>query len=765
MRHGHRCLISRSSCCDVLHPDQRTPHAIIPKPGRHTPNPKQNELSHTGPTRTSADVSSCFGAPAGETSCHTATPAATSGVVTGRVMNAATQNYLSNVEVRHTGSGAVTYTNPEGYFSLSIPTGGQSLTISYSGLETLEKSIVVQSGQNSLGDISLTRSEYEETIMLGEFVVATEREGRAASITQQRRAENIVNVVSSDEFPNVTSGNIGDFLRKSPRHCGRLLRRRSTFGARPRHGSQHGVSDHGWHARRQRSLIEHQPHLRNRPGLPAKHRVHRSHQISHGRTGSRPGRRQRQPRQQKRLQDQGPSHLLRRAGQHQLAGLHLGQEFYPDITDKRMVRPGGSISYSESFKNRLGVSVNVSSYEFFVINQSTQLNFNPATNYPTRKLTDPNGVYVGEYVNMISPVLTSRQSLGVNLDFRLSDSTTLWFKGQVNQSYLMAGGRGISMNAPNPRLVPATTNETINFNENHQEVIGDNPATYNPVTSTSGVHARVFTGEDLRKPGTGTVFSLGADQRFGLWTFNYAGSISQSTNHYELKRDVGGVNFYLRGIGFNLDTESGSPYTKLTQTAGPSIWDLSSYVSRNQTTINQTQGANEPKGTFTVLKQRDATGMDKFYTAKADARRDFETPYLKYIKTGVNFRQQERDTTKVGRQRWGYVGPDGIAYNADDTAIDYDMSRRRTFRKTSSAPRPPQSPISKRWRRTSNHIATNSVRTSAIASKRNSTPASPSRRSVCGLCDGERLARQLQPPKRYPLRTHRRRGHRRRHTA
>lgn len=51
---------------------------------------------------------------------------------------------------------------------------------------------------------------------LDQVAVAGEREGNSDALAWQRRAEGIVNVISSDEFPNVSGGNIGEFLRNVP---------------------------------------------------------------------------------------------------------------------------------------------------------------------------------------------------------------------------------------------------------------------------------------------------------------------------------------------------------------------------------------------------------------------------------------------------------------------------------------------------------------------------------------------------------------------
>src|SRR5688500_61257 len=135
--------------------------------------------------------------------------AAAHGTAAGSVYNVATRSYLANVEVRATSTGATTVSGVDGTYSLSLPAGKHTLVFTYSGLDSKQQEVDVPAGSTVRSEVGLSSTDYRgEVHQLSEFVVASDKEGRAASIAQQREAPHMVNVISSDEFPNVAGGNV-----------------------------------------------------------------------------------------------------------------------------------------------------------------------------------------------------------------------------------------------------------------------------------------------------------------------------------------------------------------------------------------------------------------------------------------------------------------------------------------------------------------------------------------------------------------------------
>lgn len=154
-----------------------------------------------------------------------ATPAAGgSGMIEGRVRNQATGRFLNNARVRIVDTGSETLTNEYGGFRFhNVPAGEQTLSVFFTGLEPQTVPVTVTSGETARLEVDLTSrgrfapEEGEEFHELADLEVeATARDGAAIAINEQRFSGNIRNVVSADEFGDVTEGNVGEFLKFLP---------------------------------------------------------------------------------------------------------------------------------------------------------------------------------------------------------------------------------------------------------------------------------------------------------------------------------------------------------------------------------------------------------------------------------------------------------------------------------------------------------------------------------------------------------------------
>ncbi len=143
--------------------------------------------------------------------------AAASGSISGQVLNSATKQYLGNAEVRVVGTDLVTITGSGGNYVLSnVPAGEVKVSVSYTGLDTLEQTVSVSAGQATKADFNLTAGQYDQAVKLDTFVVSSAREGNAKAISEQRQALNIKTVIASDTFGDVPEGNLGEFLKLLP---------------------------------------------------------------------------------------------------------------------------------------------------------------------------------------------------------------------------------------------------------------------------------------------------------------------------------------------------------------------------------------------------------------------------------------------------------------------------------------------------------------------------------------------------------------------
>lgn len=148
-------------------------------------------------------------------------PAAT-GVITGRIFNPSTGEYLRNAEIRIQESGRMTVSGDGGEFRLSrVAVGSATLVVNYTGYRSATARVEVPAGATVVRDFDListlqSTSADGAPVTLGAFVVATEREGNAKAIMDQRRSMNITNIVASDVFGANAEGNVGEFLKHLP---------------------------------------------------------------------------------------------------------------------------------------------------------------------------------------------------------------------------------------------------------------------------------------------------------------------------------------------------------------------------------------------------------------------------------------------------------------------------------------------------------------------------------------------------------------------
>jgi len=157
----------------------------------------------------------------GQTASASAQMAGT-GVITGRVFNPNTGEYLRNAQVRIEETGQTAISEGGGEFRLApVPAGKATLVVSYTGYRSATATVNVAPGTSVAQDFNLVSAidsagAAGETIKLGQFIVSTEREGSAKAIMDQRNSMNITNTVASDTFGDNAEGNIGEFLKHLP---------------------------------------------------------------------------------------------------------------------------------------------------------------------------------------------------------------------------------------------------------------------------------------------------------------------------------------------------------------------------------------------------------------------------------------------------------------------------------------------------------------------------------------------------------------------
>lgn len=140
------------------------------------------------------------------------------GIVNGRVFNAATGAALPNARISVPGTSFQTLTDESGQFSLrGIPPGEAQLVVSYLGLENQTAMVQVTAGGVAERDFDLVRAgvagSSDAPVKLGEFVVAEGQLGaQELAINEKRHAANLKEVVAFGEIGDQSDENIADFM-------------------------------------------------------------------------------------------------------------------------------------------------------------------------------------------------------------------------------------------------------------------------------------------------------------------------------------------------------------------------------------------------------------------------------------------------------------------------------------------------------------------------------------------------------------------------
>ncbi|MES2692459.1 MAG: carboxypeptidase regulatory-like domain-containing protein, partial [Verrucomicrobiota bacterium] len=129
--------------------------------------------------------------------------------------SAETRNALQGALITVTGQNRTQFTDSSGSFLLqNVPAGATEITISYDGFTTEKQTVTVRSGETVR--LSADMKPGQSAVMMQAFTVATEREGAALSLTEQKNAVNMKNVTALDEWGNLPTLSIAELAMRMP---------------------------------------------------------------------------------------------------------------------------------------------------------------------------------------------------------------------------------------------------------------------------------------------------------------------------------------------------------------------------------------------------------------------------------------------------------------------------------------------------------------------------------------------------------------------
>jgi iron complex outermembrane receptor protein len=488
------------------------------------------------------------------------------GTVTGSVLDVITGKFLEGADVAIEGTRVATTTEREGRFTLrDVPAGPQRLVVSYPGLEAKATAVTVTAGQTAALDVRLGGAG--DVVTLEAFKVAGAKEGMSQAIALQKASFNQKLVAASDQFGDISEGNVGEYLKFLPgigidytandaravslRGMNPIFTNVTVDGGRMASGTSSGDS--------RRFELE-QVAINNVETIEVFKTM--TPDMSADNTG-------------------GQVNLVTKSAFDREARSHFSYNLSLTANNdnltfskrgawgegkKLLVRPNADLNFSRRVSDKVGINISYRLSEVTHDYPRAGYSWNFSANGAT--LTNP---YLASLQMYDEQKITHRESFSTKVDFRPAPRTKLALTGQWNWYDLTFNGRSITFNSGTPAA-------------------GFTP---NRVVSTAGTGNVTTDVSQRSKYGPTYVLGLQFSHEFESGKLWGGLSWSQAENKY---RDT--TRGFLTGIGLNLLRPAGSntvvtmdnilnqllPTISVTQTgATPNFRDLSSYsIGANQ---------------------------------------------------------------------------------------------------------------------------------------------------------------------------------------
>lgn len=144
---------------------------------------------------------------------NTETKAQSTGTISGVVQDSNTLEGLPGASVLLRGTNYGTYTESNGRYQIQrVPPGTYTLVVNYIGYEAEEREVTVTASERNVQDFRLSGALQQ----LQDIVVRGVLEGQARALNQQRSANNIRNIVSSEQLERFPDPNMASALQRIP---------------------------------------------------------------------------------------------------------------------------------------------------------------------------------------------------------------------------------------------------------------------------------------------------------------------------------------------------------------------------------------------------------------------------------------------------------------------------------------------------------------------------------------------------------------------
>ena len=580
------------------------------------------------------------------------------GSITGRVTNAATGKPLEGARVELPGRGRATTADSTGEYRFTeVAPGTVTLSVSYTGLNTADEPVTVNSGAPTRRDVGLTADIYR----MSKFVVSGEREGNAEAITLQKQSSGVKNVVSTDAFGSL-AGNPADLLKLLPgveadsvggdRRYVKIRGMSADLSTITMDGSRVGS---GGGASRGGRSYEFNPQ-----GSDTIERIEVVKSPTPDMAADSIG---------------GAINLVSKSAfnhglERRMSGSIGAIDRPTDPRDK--LRGNYSISYSEVFGGKLGVSFN---YAHRAHGTIIDIGGTGYANVPNDS-TDP------RYITSFGPLdfrnIRTGWGGGFRVDYKLSDNTRFYVNSIMNKYREVANHHSASYST-SARLATFDANGNLTGSGAVLPGFTENMTQWAPLDYINAAGVRVApnnlgvtSSTEHRRDQTFNTQIAGI-HRYDQLEIDWSANRAKSKAHYPGNKTF---TIYTQGFGLKIEQKDQPYFPVLTQTGGLDTTKISSY-DRNRYSVYI------------------SSGWDDMMGASVDVKKLFTTPVPSYIKAGYRWREQKRDVVD-GSFRADYVGKDGVmgvnpatGLNDDNLAQFVDDSYKFPDTRLSRYPRLP----------------------------------------------------------------------------
>jgi TonB-dependent receptor len=570
------------------------------------------------------------------------------GVITGQVSNSATRSYLEGALVEVAGTNRSAYTDREGRYQITgVPAGNVTLVVSFTGLDAKRIPVQLAAGERLVRDVELTSEIYR----LDKFTVAGEREGTAKAETMQRLAPNVKAIVSSDTFGNVADGNIGDMLQHmvgmTADYNGPDVRQVSIRGV----GSAlNSVTMDGQQVASAQSAGTGRQFEFEQASLGNIETIEVTKAPTPDMDGASIG---------------GSVNLVTKSAFDRAGGrlftFGLGfttQPGYSGPTGEKWKQPikGFGPSANFNFQDVFGEKRNIGLTLTGLVHSQPVGGAIIANSFERRNEPGPVFNYATTRT-MVNGATRSRVALGVKLDYRFNEHTTVTLNTSWNFFHENNDTRSHALATIGvPTAAVPNVLATVDANGNRVSGGFIRPGYTDTFTQIyadpNSTSILTLTSND--KSGRTYLFSPRVRQRWDTLLLDYSLSWSNSATYYDISHNdekyhskpKGTITYRLANVGWSVDRSQDAIWPTIKQTQGPDLNNLANY------------------GTL-LLSQTDMRGFDTVINGKLDARKDLALRFPLQVKTGFSYQHQRRKRWDDPR-RYNWTGPDGVLGTSDD---------------------------------------------------------------------------------------------------